>query len=123
MILDPLKGHPARKKSVFDKNLRETLKELAQLDGGFIISNDGVALAATRFFNASTEGIELPLGLGSRHMAAASITRQTRAAGVVVSESSVVRLFEKGALVTEIIPEVWYMQRHWSEHGETMLPQ
>jgi len=48
-----------------------------------------------------------PLGLGSRHVAAASITHETDAVAVVVSESSVVRIFDKGKLVAEIIPEIW----------------
>ena len=33
----------------------------------------------------------------------------TKAVGIVVSESSVVRLFCHGQLVGEIIPEVWLM--------------
>jgi hypothetical protein len=33
----------------------------------------------------------------------------TKAVGVVVSESSVVRLFCHGKLVAEIIPELWMM--------------
>ena len=33
----------------------------------------------------------------------------TKAVGIVVSESSVVRLFCHGQLVGEIIPEVWMM--------------
>jgi diadenylate cyclase len=33
MILDPLYGHPHESKRIDDPNVRETLKELAQLDG------------------------------------------------------------------------------------------
>ena len=47
------------------------------------------------------------LGLGSRHIAAANMTAVTKAVGIVVSESSVVRLFCHGHLVGEIIPEIW----------------
>jgi hypothetical protein len=35
----------------------------------------------------------------------------TKAVGIVVSESSVVRLFCHGKLVGEIIPELWLMDR------------
>jgi diadenylate cyclase len=49
----------------------------------------------------------VPLGLGSRHIAAANMSAATKAVGIVVSESSVVRLFCQGQLVGEIIPEVW----------------
>jgi hypothetical protein len=47
------------------------------------------------------------MGLGSRHMAAANMSAITKAVGIVVSESSVVRLFCHGKLVGEIIPELW----------------
>jgi diadenylate cyclase len=49
----------------------------------------------------------VPLGLGSRHMAAASVSKQTGAVAVAVSESSMVRMFDDGELVSEIIPELW----------------
>jgi len=115
MILDPLLGHPASKKNVRDHNMRETVKELAQLDGAFIVSDDGIVISACRYINSSSEGIDLPLGLGSRHMAAASITRETNAVAVVVSESSMVRVFDNGEIIGEIIPELW-MLKYYSLH-------
>jgi len=111
MILDPLLGHPNAVKRIEDSGMRETIKELAQLDGAFIIAEDGIVLSACRNINSSTKGIELPLGLGSRHMAAASISRETEAVSIVVSESSVVRIFADGNLVAEIIPEVWLLDK------------
>jgi DNA integrity scanning protein DisA with diadenylate cyclase activity len=117
LILDPLYGHPPESKRVTNPNMRETLKELAQLDGGFIISDDGVVLSGARYFDTSSEGIRIPLGLGSRHMAGASITRRTKAVAVVVSESSIVRLFDNGELISEIIPELWLLNRY-SSHLE-----
>jgi DNA integrity scanning protein DisA with diadenylate cyclase activity len=107
IILDPLYGHPPGKKRICDPNMRETIKELAQLDGAFVVSGDGVVISAARYINASSRRIKLPLGLGSRHVAAASITRDTRAVAVVVSQSAVVRIFDQGRLITEIIPEIW----------------
>lgn len=112
LILDPLWHHPDSDKVISDHNMRETVKELAQLDGAFIVSDEGVVLSATRYINASSEGIDLPLGLGSRHMAAASITKQTNAVAVVVSESSIVRVFDNGEIISEIIPELWLLRRH-----------
>ena len=107
LILDPLYGHPAEKKKICDSDMRETIKELAQLDGAFIVDGNGVVISAARYINASADFINLPLGLGSRHVAAASITRDTDAIAVVVSESSVVRIFNEGELIAEIIPEIW----------------
>ncbi|MGH3087378.1 MAG: DNA integrity scanning protein DisA nucleotide-binding domain protein [Rubrobacteraceae bacterium] len=107
LILDPLAGHPDEIKHIDDSNLRETLKELAQLDGAFVVSNDGVVLSAARYIDTTSENLNVPLGLGSRHMAGASVSRSTDAVAVVVSESSMVRMFDDGELVSEIIPELW----------------
>jgi DNA integrity scanning protein DisA with diadenylate cyclase activity len=112
LILDPLLGHPDEIKRVTSHDLRETIKELAQMDGAFVISGDGIAVSACRYLDASAEGISLPLGLGSRHVAAASISLRTRTVAVVVSESSIVRIFNHGDLILEIIPEIWLMRRY-----------
>jgi DNA integrity scanning protein DisA with diadenylate cyclase activity len=111
LILDPLMGHPKTRKKLADPNLRETVKELAQLDGGFIVSADGYVLSAARYFKVASLDFDLLLGLGTRHIAAASISQQTEALAVVVSESSIVRIFSRGELVAEILPEVWLMSR------------
>jgi diadenylate cyclase len=44
----------------------------------------------------------------------ASISRQTRAVAVVVSESSMVRMFDDGELVSEIVPELWMIDGYTS---------
>lgn len=110
LILDPLSGHPESVRHVTNMNLRGTIKELAQLDGGFVVSRAGTVLSACRYLDAVAAQVEVPLGLGSRHIAAANMSAVTNAVGIVVSESSVVRLFCHGHLVGEIIPEVWMME-------------
>ncbi len=40
LILDPLYGHPDERKRIDDPDVRETLKELAQLDGAFVVSDE-----------------------------------------------------------------------------------
>ena len=114
MILDPLYGHPHESKRIVDPNLRETLKELAQLDGAFVVSDEGVVLSAARYIDATSNHLELPLGLGSRHVAAASVSSRTEAVSVAVSESSTVRMFDDGELVSEIVPELWLLGGHGS---------
>ncbi|MHC1725526.1 MAG: DNA integrity scanning protein DisA nucleotide-binding domain protein [Syntrophobacteraceae bacterium] len=114
LILDPLYGHSDQVKQISDLDMRETVKELAQLDGAFVVTDEGVVLSACRYLDAFSEGINLPLGLGSRHMAAASITKQTNSVAVVVSESSVVRIIDDGEIVSEIIPELWMFKRYSS---------
>ncbi len=44
-------------------------------------------------------------------MAAAALTRATRSVAVVVSLSSVVRIFYQGQIVAEIIPDIWKLGR------------
>ena len=64
LILNPLEGHPRNLRQITSNELWGTVKELAQLDGAFVVSDD------------------------------------------------VVRVFEHGALVAEIIPELWLLSRH-----------
>jgi diadenylate cyclase len=109
LILDPLLGHPESTRHIANLNLRGTIKELAQLDGGFVVSHAGIVLSACRYLDAIAAKVEVPLGLGSRHIAAANMSAITKAVGIVVSESSVVRIFCHGQLVGEIIPELWMM--------------
>ena len=115
LILDPLQGHADEDKRIDDPNVRESLKELAQLDGAFVVSNAGVVLSGARYIDANSDDLNVPLGLGSRHMAAASVSNYTDAVAVAVSESSMVRMFDDGDLISEIIPEVWMMNGYNSK--------
>lgn len=112
LILDPLAGHAPEAKSIRDQNLRGTIKELAQLDGAFVVSDAGIVVSACRYLDAMASDVVLPFGLGSRHVAGGSISQATDAVAVVVSESSMVRVFDDGKMVAEIIPELWLMDRY-----------
>ena len=119
LVMDPLLGHPDGNKHIGRPNMREAIKEFAQLDGGFVVDADGVVRSAARYFDASSQGIDLPQGLGSRHMAGASISRNTKAVAVVVSESSMVRIFRDGEVASEIVPELWMLRRYGLEPSES----
>jgi diadenylate cyclase len=112
LLLDPLYGHPRDVLQVDLPDFRETVKELAQLDGAFLVENDGTFVSAGRFVDVDLADPEnfLP-GLGTRHAAGASISRTTDAVAVVVSQSSVVRVFARGKLKAEIIPELFLLSR------------
>ncbi len=112
LLLDPLYGHPSELLHVARPDLRETVKELAQLDGAFLVADDGTFVSAGRFVEVDlgAPGNFLP-GLGTRHAAAASISGATGAIAVVVSQSSVVRVFSGGEVRAEIIPELFLMSR------------
>lgn len=112
LILDPLAYHPKEKKDLKDANVQGTLNELSKLDGAFVISADGYVLSAARYIEASSQNIDIPLGFGTRHMAAASISKETGAVAVVVSKNDgVVRIFKDGELVGEIISGPWDLEK------------
>jgi DNA integrity scanning protein DisA with diadenylate cyclase activity len=110
LLLDPLHGHPAELRHIGRADLRETIKELAQLDGAFVVQEDGTFVAAARYIDVELKG-DFSLGLGTRHAAGSSITSVTKSVSVVVSQSSVVRVYAKGELMAEIIPELYLMSR------------
>jgi len=105
MILNPFQGYPEEQRMITDPNLAETVKEIAQIDGAFVIRPNGVILSAGRYLDTPAKGVRLPKGLGSRHMAAAAISRSTRAVAITVSASTrTVRIFRKGKIVMESKP-------------------
>ena len=112
LILDPLFGHADDLLRIERPEFRETVKELAQLDGAFLLADDGTFVSAGRFVDVDVSDPDnfLP-GLGTRHAAAASISRTTGAIAVVVSQSSVVRVFSRGEVRAEIIPELFLLSR------------
>jgi hypothetical protein len=72
-------------------------------------------MAGCRDLDASVEQIDLPLGFGSRHLAAASISQRIGALAIVVSESGVVRVFHAGQIEATLIPELWLLDRHHTQ--------
>ena len=102
LILDPLKGHSAAARQISNENLRGTIKELAQLDGAFVVSSAGVFESACRYLDAKASNLHLPFGLGARHMAAAAMSKVTSSIGVVVSETANIRIFRSGHAIAQI---------------------
>jgi len=104
----PLSYNPFEKSHVHvgDPIVNVMLKEFSRLDGAFVISDAGKIVSAYRYLEPNAEGVDIPKGLGTRHMAAGAITRDTNATAVVLSESdSLVRAFKNGELVLELDPE------------------
>src|SRR6056297_1918659 len=104
----PLSYNPFEKSHVHvgDPIVNVMLKEFSRLDGAFVISDSGKIVSAYRYLEPSAEGVDIPKGLGARHMAGGAITRDTNATSIVLSESDgLVRAFKGGELVLEIDPE------------------
>jgi DNA integrity scanning protein DisA with diadenylate cyclase activity len=104
LILNPFKGYDPHERNVLDYSLEETVKELATIDGAFVIHGDGVIGTCGAYIWAATqERAELPRGLGARHHAAATITAVTNSIAITVSESTgSVTIFQAGRIITEI---------------------
>lgn len=102
---NPFRGYGKKERDVRDRRVREQIKDLAQLEGAIVIRRDGIAVAACMYIDANAEGLTLSKGLGTRHWAAAAISKQTHAIAVVVSQSSgTVRLFQDGEVKLHIEP-------------------
>lgn len=50
--------------------------------------------------------IDIPQGLGSRHLASAAITKVTKAIAITLSESGVIRVFKDGKIILEYNPRL-----------------
>jgi diadenylate cyclase len=103
LTINPFQGLSEAERNVLDPRIREAIKNFSVLDGAFVIREDGVVLAAGRYLSASDENVRIPLGLGARHAAAASITATTKCIAMVVSQTSgAVRLFKEGSIALEL---------------------
>jgi diadenylate cyclase len=109
---NPFRGYTRAERDIRARDVREQIKEIAKLDGAILIGRDGIAEAACLHLGARGDGVTLRKGFGSRHMAAAGISKQTNAIAFAVSQSSgSVRVYQKGeeALHIEPLarPHVW----------------
>ena len=104
----PLSYNPFEKSHVHvgDPIVDVMLKEFSRLDGAFVISDSGKIVSSYRYLEPAAEGVDIPKGLGARHMAAGAITMDTNAVAVVLSESDgLVRAFSGGEIILELDPE------------------
>ncbi len=112
---DPVKGYNRKERNLDDPRVREGVKEISMLDGAILVSADGTIEAACRYLDCSAASVTLSKGLGTRHWAAAAVSRATNAVAVSVSQSNgTVRLFNNGEVVLRIEP---YLRRPmvWKE--------
>ncbi|HKB03638.1 MAG TPA: diadenylate cyclase, partial [Gemmataceae bacterium] len=102
---NPFKGYSKEERDLNDRKVREAVKEFAQLDGAILIDADGIAHAACLSLNAEKKGTAVSKGFGTRHLAAAAISRKTSAVAVCVSQTSgTVRVYHQGDEVMHIEP-------------------
>jgi len=108
LTLNPFQGYSEDEKNIMNPDVRHALHAFAVLDGAFVVREDGVVVAAGRYLNFDEEQeLDVPLGLGARHMAAAGISRDSDAIAIVVSQTSgSVRVFRKGRAALELAPRI-----------------
>ena len=102
---NPFRGYSRAERDVRKRDVREQIKEIAKLDGAIVIGRDGIAEAACLHLGARGDGVSVRKGFGSRHMAAAGISKHTAAVAFAISQSSgSVRVFQDGSEVLHIEP-------------------
>ena len=105
LTLNPFQGYSEVERNLFDAHVRDAMRTFAMLDGAFVVRDDGVVLAAGRHIRVGGDAPRIPLGFGARHTAGASISAETSAIGIVVSQSSgAVRVYQDGAMALQIMP-------------------
>jgi len=101
LMINPFENYRVK---ISDRKKWDLLKKYANFDGAFVIDSDGTVVAAHRYLDANRK-VEVPSGLGTRHMAVAAMTAATGAKGITVSgEDGFVRIFERGRMVMKISP-------------------
>ncbi|MCA9024440.1 MAG: diadenylate cyclase [Planctomycetaceae bacterium] len=104
-VHDPFKGYNKSERSIRSARVRESIKELSQIDGAFVIASDGTVVSAGRILDGRADNLTLSKGLGARHWACAAISKATKTIAISVSQSTgTVRLFHDGHVVLRIEP-------------------
>jgi DNA integrity scanning protein DisA with diadenylate cyclase activity len=106
LTINPFRGYDESERNILDPALEETVKEFALLDGAFVVGRAGVLISAGTYLSPPPEArVELQSGLGSRHRAAAAITRASKALAIVLSQSTGrVTVYRGGKAVMTVSP-------------------
>lgn len=116
LIPNPFQGEDKATRMFTNPDIHDALIELSKLDGAFVVRGDGFIQTAGAFLAASGVDVELPVGLGARHAAAAAATARTAATGVVVSATDGnARVFSGGRMVLRIDPDIEHGLIHMRE--------
>jgi diadenylate cyclase len=106
-VFNPFRGYSREERMINRPEVVESLKEIAKLDGAFVITEDGAVEAAGRHLDAHAGQFEQRKGFGSRHRSAAAISRETDCVAVVVSESTGrVTIFAQGKIIGSLEPVI-----------------
>ncbi len=109
LVPNPFHGHEDRLRRITNPEIHDAVVEFSKLDGAFVIRGDGFIQSAGVYLAITGGDVQLPTGLGARHLAAAAVTASTGATAVVVSATDGnIRAFSNGQLVLQMDPDVPY---------------
>jgi diadenylate cyclase len=101
--LNAFEGQKPESRIVTNQDIKENIKEFAQLDGAFVIDGEGYIRAQSRYITVDTSNVTLPKGMGTRHNSVAAITQVTNTVGIVVSQSGGgITIFKNGLILKKI---------------------
>jgi diadenylate cyclase len=102
---NPFRGYSEKQKNILNPDLRESVKAFAQIDGAYIIREDGTINAAGRLLLMPKGTAPTLKGMGARHNAAAFMTRETSAVAIVVSQTTgAVSVISRGRILFTLSP-------------------
>ncbi len=102
LAINPFRGYHM---NIKERRQWDLIRKYAFFDGSFVVDNNGIIIAAQRYLDANVK-VEIPAGLGTRHLSVAAMTAATKAIGITVSgEHGIVRIFEKGREKARIDPK------------------
>src|SRR5512137_62238 len=101
--INAFEGQKPEARIITNQDIKENIKEFAQLDGAFVIDGDGYVRAQSRYITVDTSNVTLPKGMGTRHNSVAAMTQVTNAVGIVVSQSGGgLTIFKNGMILKKI---------------------
>jgi DNA integrity scanning protein DisA with diadenylate cyclase activity len=101
--LNAFEGQKPESRLITNHDIKENIKEFAQLDGAFVIDGNGYIQAQSRYITVDTSNVTLPKGMGTRHNSVAAMTQVTNAVGIVVSQSGGgLTIFKNGIILKKI---------------------
>jgi len=104
-VFEMTRGYTRKERNVQEPKVREAVKEMAQLDGAFVISADGTIEGSCRIIDTAPVELMISHGLGSRHWSGAAISKNTKSVAIIVSESAgTVRIYQNGEIMLRIEP-------------------
>ncbi len=101
--LNAFEGQKPESRMITNQDIKENIKEFAQLDGAFVIDGSGYIRAQSRYITVDTSNVSLPKGMGTRHNSVAAMTQVTSAVGIVISQSGGgITIFKNGLILKKI---------------------